>query len=504
MTEDSAKVVAPATGGQIARGAAWLMLFKGLDKGLGLLSTLLLARLLVPADFGLVAMAMSVVAFTQLMSAFGFDTALIQRQDAGREHYDTAWTFNVIFGAAMAVLLAVLAKPMSSFYRDDRLTAVLLLLAVSTLVAGLENIGTVAFRKQLDFRSEFKFLLGKRFASFAVTVALALTLRSYWALVVGTVVSRVLAVAISFVLHPFRPRLSLAASRELMHFSKWIFLSGVISFFSWRSIDFILGRTIGAHGLGLYSVSFEIATLPSTELIAPLNRAVYPAYTKLANDPQQLESRFLQVFGVICLLGVPVCAGLFAAAEPAVRVLLGAQWLEAVPLVRIFTLCGLIGALQSNLYLVVVALGKPQANTVLSGVVLVLCLPLLVWASLKHGVYGAALAVGMQGLVGLIGILWVFGRITGIRLRSLLAVFWRPALVSLAMAGVMAWADPQLRAVGLGAALSLLLALCLCGAATYVAGLALLWRLCGCPPGAEQTVFAWIGRRLNVLRRRTA
>ena len=119
------------------------MLFKLADKCIGLASTLILARLLVPADFGLVALAMAVIAFTQLMGAFGFDSALIQRQDATRVHYDTAWTFNVIVGVAMGCTLAALAVPVARFYDDDRLVAILSVLGAGAVVGALVGVGVV-------------------------------------------------------------------------------------------------------------------------------------------------------------------------------------------------------------------------------------------------------------------------------------------------------------------------------------------------------------------------
>ena len=308
---DSADKEQHPSGRQIARGAAWMILFKMLDKGIGLVSTLILARLLVPADFGLVAMATAVLAFTQLMGAFGFDSALIQRQNVQREHYDTAWTFNVLVGVFTAIVLVALCVPMAGFYKDDRLIAILLVFGLASLIGGFENIGTVAFRKELNFRNEFKFLASKRIVSFVVTLALAWMLQSYWALVAGSVTGRLMSVWISYQLHPFRPRFSLAAKADLMHFSKWIFLSSLINFFTSRSTDFVLGRTVGSHELGIYNIGLEIASMPSTELIAPINRAVYPVYAKLAPDPVALREQFITIFGLICLVGFPVAGGLF-------------------------------------------------------------------------------------------------------------------------------------------------------------------------------------------------
>ena len=479
-----------ATGSQIAKGAAWMMGFKLLDKSVGLVSTLVLARVLTPADFGLVAMATAVVALVGLMGAFGFETALIQRQDSDRSHYDTAWTFNVIFGIGVAVMLLVLAVPAASFYREPRLELMLPALALGAVIGSFGNIGTVAFRKELDFRKEFKFLLAKRLASFAVTVTLALTFRSFWALIAGMVTGTLMAVFISYVLHPYRPRFSLAARGDLMHFSKWLFISNLIQFLHSRSTDFILGRTVGSHGLGIYNIANEIAAMPSTELIAPLNRAVYPAYARLANAPEKLLERFLEVFGIICLLAFPIAVGLYCVSNLVVRVLLGPQWQDAVPIMQIAGLSGLLAALQSNMYLVILAMGQPKANTFLSAGLLTVSMPAVIFASLYYGAVGAAYAHFVSALLGFGGIVIVFSRITGLLKRSLFIVMWRPMLASGAMALVLHGMTVMLSIGWFDAgSIARLVLLLLVGAFSYTFGVLTLWVLANRPAGAEQITF---------------
>lgn len=491
-----------ATGGQIARGAAWMMGFKMLDKSIGLVSTLVLARVLTPADFGLVAMATAVVALVGLMSAFGFETALIQRQDVDRSHYDTAWTFNVMFGAAVAITLLILAVPAAGFYHEPRLELMLPALALGSLIGGFENIGTVAFRKELDFGKEFKFLLTKRLAAFVVTVTLALTLRSFWALIAGMVTSTVMSVLISYMLHPFRPRISMAASGSLLHFSKWIFISNLIQFLNSRSTDFILGRTVGSHGLGVYNIANEIAAMPSTELIAPLNRAVYPAYARLATTPAKLQERFLEVFSIISLIAFPVAAGLYCISGLVVTVLLGPQWKEAGPIMQIAGLSGLVGALQSNMYLVILAMGQPKANTVLSAGLLALSLPAVIVASLHYGIFGAAYAHFISSLLGLLGIMAVFSRVTGMRQRDMISVMWRPLTAATGMALALNTASTILsndRGIQIGSAVELILMIVL-GVIIYSGTVLLLWIITRKPAGAEKLLLGFLQEKLNAIK----
>src|SRR5512134_3908634 len=177
-----------------------MVLFKLGERSLGLVSTLILARLLVPGDFGLVAMAMSVIGIVELASAFSFEVALIQKDRPERRHYDTAWTLNVMLGAVCALITALLAYPAAAFYGEDRLMPVMLVLAVAWLAASFENVGTVDFRRTMNFSKEFAFLTSKKLVSFVVTVSLAFALQSYWALVAGAVVGRFTGLVLSFVM----------------------------------------------------------------------------------------------------------------------------------------------------------------------------------------------------------------------------------------------------------------------------------------------------------------
>ncbi len=488
-----------ATGKQIAKGAAWLMGFKLLDKSIGLISTLVLVRVLTPSDFGLVAMAMAVVALLELMGAFGFDSALIQRQDTERSHFDTAWTFNVIFGVSIALLLVAAAGPAADFYREPRLELMLPVLAIGAVVGGFENIGTVAFRKELNFRMEFTFLLVKRVAVFVVVITLALTLRSFWALIFATIAGKLIGVIISYLLHPYRPRLSLAARGDLFHFSKWLFISNLLQFLHNRSTDFILGRTVGGHGLGVYNLAAEIAAMPSTELIAPLNRAVYPAYAQLARAKEKLVARFLEVYGLISLLSFPVAVGLFCLSDLVVALLLGPQWEDAVPIMQILGLCGLIGALQGNMYVVMTAMGKPKANTLLSASLVAVSLPVVVAASLRYGALGAAYAHFVSALVGFGGIVVVFTHVTGAGKRFLLAAMWRPMLASGFMAAIILSVDRLTTDLSwyLPAAIHLV-GLVIVGAVSYAVFIVVLWWSVGRPASAEKVLLILLGKRFRL------
>ncbi len=167
-------------------------------RGLSLISTLILVRLLDPADFGIVAMAMVVVAGIELFAAFGFDVTLIHKQDAGRAEYDTAWTISAILGFASAAAIALLAYPAAQLYDEPRLVPVFQVIAVASILEGLKNIGLVEFRKQLQLEKEFAFQVAVKLIGFVFTVSAAFWFRSYWALVLGILVTRLASLVLSY------------------------------------------------------------------------------------------------------------------------------------------------------------------------------------------------------------------------------------------------------------------------------------------------------------------
>lgn len=331
---------------RMAQGAAWMVLFRFVDRGIGLIGTLILARLLVPGDFGLMAMAMTIIAALDLLGAYNFETALIQNRNAERSHYDTAFTLNLLLALLKALLMALLAHPAAVFYGEPRLEAVMLALAAASVLQGLENIGIVDFQKELQFDREFRLSLYRRLAGFVVTMVAAWWLGSYWALIIGITAMRAVGVALSFGMHPYRPRLTLQRWRELFGYTKWLLLNNVLIFLNNRGADFVIGRVSGSHALGLYSVSYELANLPTTELVHPIQRAMFPGYSQLADDPPRLRQTFLDVLGLIAILTVPIGLLIGALAEPFVLTLLGSQWVAAVPLVQLLSVFGVVRALH--------------------------------------------------------------------------------------------------------------------------------------------------------------
>ena len=460
------------------------------DRSIGLISIMILARLLVPADFGLVTIAHAIIAVLALVGAFGFDTALVQNQRAERKHFDTAWTLAVSFATFCAITLLLLSYPSAAFYNEPRLSAVMQVLALSTFISGFENVGIVHYRKELQFNWEFRFIFVKRVATFVVTVTLAYYLRNYWALVAGTFCGSVISVALSYLWHPYRPRFSLAASHELFNFSRWLLISNALGFLYHRSADFILAKAAGTSALGQYSVAYEIANLPSAEMAMPINRAVFSGYAKMADDPAALRHSLLSVLALLGLVVIPAAIGLSCVARPVVLVSLGDQWKSTISVIQVLAINGLLTAIMTCCNYAYLALGKPRYATTIVGTHVAISIPLVAYAAYTWDIVAVAWVILTASLLVIPLNYWFLVTKLKITAADLLRSFWRPTLAAGIMAVVVMYtatlADFEASPGGRVVELLMLVGI---GITTYCSIVTLLWALVKFPAGPERYIW---------------
>ena len=478
----------------MARGAAWMMLYKIVDRAIGLVSITILARLLMPADFGVVTLAASTLVLLEVLGAVGLDIALIQHRDAGRRQLDAAWTFNVLFGLVTAAVAIALAPVVAHAFGDPRLLPALVVTGASRALQGCENIGIIAFRRELRFEREFRYRAFRRVAtSLLVTLPLAYLLRDYRAFVFGSLAGSAIGVAASYALHAYRPRLALAGLRELLHFSRWLYIANVADALHGRLADLIVGYATGTAGVGALGVARDVARLPR-EFVAPVHRAVFPGYVQLAGDRALLRRGYLKVTSALMLLLVPAGIGLALLAAPVTALVLGTQWTHAVPVVRLLAIDSIFLVLLSTAHHVNLAVGMSRSTTLVLLFDLAITLPLLLVLVPLDGIRGAALAALLGSICTAPLNLRLLARAIEFGRRELLLLLGRPLAGALGMAPVVvalaiAWPEPDAAAARAGHLLLLVGA----GALTYFAIVLLLWLRAGEPDGPE----AWAVRRLR-------
>jgi O-antigen/teichoic acid export membrane protein len=485
-----------------AKGAGWIVGWRMATRALGLCSTLILARLLLPADFGLVALATAFITSIDALSVLGVDDALIRIENPRRALYDTAFTINLIRGVATATLLLILGGPIGAFFNDPRLANVLFALAAGSVISGGHNIGTIDFRREIVFHKEFKLFVIPRLVSVATTVTCAIVFRSYWALVAGILTGRVLLAGYSYVLHPFRPRLTLSAWHELAGISFWTWLLSIVGLIRDRTDSFFIGYALDARAVGMFSVATEIASLPSTELVIPLGTATFAGFAAARHAGASSGDTYLRVIGVVSSLTLPAGIGISLLADPVVRLALGPNWLQAIPVIEVAAVLGsltVFGIISSSLFNAHAFLSVLFRVSLAS---MALRVALLAWLVPAHGIMGATAASGLGMVFEYSTYVVLTCRRFALSAPRFLARIWRSALATAVMAGgLVAMRLGWVPHPGTPAEQMIRLAEgSLAGAAIYTATLVALWAASGRPNGPETDLLGFAASLIRKFR----
>ncbi len=482
-------------GRELARGSFWMISMRWVIRGIGFVSTIVLARLLAPDDFGVVAMAMVGVAILEVFTQTGSDLALLRNAEPTREHYDAAWTLEIIQGCALAVLLFTTAPLVGGHFEDPRVTNVIRLLSLRAVVGGFQNIGVVTFRRELRFGREFQFGIVKKSATFVVTLVAAFMLRSYWALVIGQVVGRIVEVGVSYVMSDYRPRLSLRKAGDLWGFSRWLILARFSRLLNRQFDRWVVGSIAGAHAMGYYYVASDFASSPSDEVVLPMSRAAFPVYSRLRDDPKALVDAFTRVLNSMTSISFVMGLGMAAVAHDFVSVVLGPKWLDAVPLIPWLGVFGASYGVAHSLDAYMLATGRERLTALLTLVNAVLMAPVLWFAGQRYGIQGVAAAKAAMAIV------FVLTLVVGCTRRGPLTAkaVWRCVWPPLAACSVMLACVKGLQAVAVAPApwIGLLRDVAL-GVIVYIAATLVIWWLRGHPDGVERDALRRARRLLRV------
>lgn len=493
----------------LSKGAMWIGSSRLLVNGIGLLSTLMLARLLVPQDFGLVAVAESVFALVAAITELMLATSLIQHRNPQAYHYHTAFTLNLARAVLLTAFMAALGFPFAAIYGDERFVDLFLVLAGATLIGGFENPMLVTLMRKLIFWQEFALNVASKVVGFVVAVGLAYAYQTYWALIIGAVAAQAARVIVSYIVVPYRPRFSLRGYRDLLSFSFWLTLSNGIQTANVRLDPVLLGLFAPSAVVGQLAVGKKLAFLPVQEGLGPIRMLFFPAFSRMQDDIDRLRHAYLKGQGMVSMIAMPVGFGFALVAAPLVELALGEIWLPTVPVIQIFAVMSAIQASESVRSLAM-ALDRTR-DVFMRDLLVLLARVLLVLAGMAAGAAsGAGALIGLvmgssiASLILLVLSLRLVKQLCGISIVRQLSVTIRPLLAALVMtAGVILITRHTELLPKMGGQIGEIAFTVGTGGILYALALTLIWAASGRPAGAEAGLAALSRQSWLTVRNRT-
>lgn len=378
------------------KSGLWASAITAGNRGLQIVTLVVVAGLLGPTALGLLGIALLTLAVLEVFSNLGMDAALIQRREENVDAYlDTAWVMQIVRGVVLAVVAWTIAPHAAVFFGEPRSVDLIRAIGFSPLLLGLRNPAVMYFQKNLEFHRQFGYQLSGTVVDVSVALALAITTGSVWALVLGKLAGDVTRTLVSYLIHDYRPTFhaDLGKGRELFGYGKWIMGASITAFLLGQGDDIFVGWFLGATALGFYQLAYRLARTPATEVTRVISSTMFPTYSKLQGDQPAIRAAYFRVLQFTSFLTFPMSVGIMITAPSFVAGFLGTEWSPMVPVLQVLTLWGLLLSVGANVGPLYRALGRPDLEMKIQVAKLVLVVILIYPATDAYGLVGTAGAI---------------------------------------------------------------------------------------------------------------
>jgi len=374
-----------------------------------ILRTIILARLLSPDDFGLMAVAVLSILLLERFTQSGFEAALVQHKDDVEPYLNTAWTLQIIRGLLMAAILVIAAPWISLFFNAPEATSIIRVISIAVVLKAFVNIAVVTFIKELQFNKYFILQVGSRGIEIVTAIVAAFILRSVWALVIGVISGALANLIISYMIHDYRPRIRWVWDqvKMLFNFGKWILLNQVLNYTAGNLDDIMVGRILGIESLGLYRMAFNFSQAVATEITSVTSQVAFPTYSKLQGAANKLRDAYMGTVHLVAFLGFPIAIGTVLVAPDLTYGLLGDQWAPIIVPMQLLSISGLVRGVAASAGPLFQSQGRPDIPPRYTFLKVVIMAVTLYPAIAAFGINGAAGVIVFSGLVSGVAALWL-------------------------------------------------------------------------------------------------
>lgn len=325
-------------------GIAWNTIGKISNQILQFILSVILMRLLLPSDYGLLAMAMVLIGFAGIFGEFGFSSALVQNQNITESHKSSIFWLNIIIGSVITLLFFIFADSFAQFYNNDNLTVVIKYLSFSFIISSITMVPGTLLQKEMRYDIINKIEVSVVLLSGILSVYLAYTGWGVMSLVFQSLFSQIVKVPLLYIASKWKPKFIFYKNsiKELFSYSAYLTGFSVINYWARRSDDLLIGKIMGADSLGIYSRAYGLMLMPINQVIGLVSNVMFPALSSIQYDRERVKRIFLNVIQVLAFITFPMMIGLIAVADNFILGIFGSKWSEVIPIIRILAFVGVL------------------------------------------------------------------------------------------------------------------------------------------------------------------
>jgi O-antigen/teichoic acid export membrane protein len=419
-----------------SKGVFWTFLSYGSGKTIAVATTIVLAHLLTPSDFGLVALALLAISLLTLFNDIGVGSVLVYRQDLSEREKGTVLTVMIVMSVLMGVLLIAVAPLVSEIMRSPKLPPVLVAISAVLFLSGPVWFYESLMQRELEFRNALISRLVQTVSYTAVAIGLAVVGAGVWSLVIGQVASNVAYLLALLALTPYRvrPAFERSSAAQLLRQGRGYLAQGSLSFMQQNTDYMAVGRLLGSGALGLYSMAYRLGDLTYWGIVNPVAKVTFPTFARKHSRGESLAPSYLSTLRLVALAGCLVGVLLSATAEPFTHFLFGQRWLAMVAPLTALGLWAAVRPVETTASWLLNSVGRPGAVARIGVVLLVPLVPAIVLAAKLGGIATVAWVLTAHITVSTVAMVVAVRRRVGVPLREQWAT-----LQPIALAGALAW-----------------------------------------------------------------
>lgn len=416
------------------KGVVWTGLSQVGTQILAFLIMVILARALLPKDFGILGMATIFTGLVMMLNEIGLGAAIVQRKTIDENHLSTVFWVSIIVGLISWMIAAITSPFVANFFRNPQVRPVIMVISIGFTIGPLGVIHKTLLNKQLDFKKLAFTEVGAALIYGLTSIILALKGYGVWSLVFGLLAQSFTEVILLWKVCPWRPRARFHSQsfRELFSFGINVWGFNLVNY-GRENIDyFIIGRALGSAALGFYTLAYTITNIPRRRLMSIVSKVAFPTFAKVQNQNEKLRYGYLKVISYTSLITFPILAGLTVVAPEFVLFVYGSKWVPMVLPLQILCGAGMLYSIGSPVGSIFLAKGRPDIQFKLS-LVSVLALTIFVLAGVSYGIVGVATAVLAYAVIFVWVTQWFANSLIGLRMRDYLLSLLPASVSSLTM-----------------------------------------------------------------------